>query len=95
LFPFGAYGTDGLLRRALTPVAIGRAAAHHGRGFEFGKVTVIGDTPLDVDCAKAHGCRSLAVATGPYPTETLQAAGADLAVTSLADTGAMLRWILG
>lgn len=95
LFPFGAYGTDGLLRRELTPVAIGRAAAHHGRGFEFGKVTVIGDTPLDVDCAKAHGCRSLAVATGPYPTETLQAAGADLAVASLADTGAMLRWILG
>jgi len=94
-FPFGAFGVDGPSRRHLTPVAIERAAAHHGRRFEPGCVTVIGDTPLDIDCAKAHGCRALAVGTGPYSVERLEAAGADLAVQNLADTGAILRWILG
>ena len=71
-----------------------RAAAHHGRAFDARHVTVIGDTPLDVDCAKAHGCRALAVGTGPYSLEVLRGAGADLAVADLSDTEAMLGWIL-
>ena len=93
-FPFGAFGADGPSRRHLTPVAMSRAAAHHGRAFEARHVTVIGDTPLDVDCAKAHGCRALAVGTGPYSVEVLRGAGADLAVADLSDTEAMLGWIL-
>lgn len=93
-FPFGAFGADGPSRRHLTPVAMSRAAAYHGRSFEPRHVTVIGDTPLDVDCAKAHGCRSLAVGTGPYQVEVLRGAGADLAVADLSDTEAMLGWIL-
>ena len=94
-FPFGAFGTDGPSRRHLTPVAIGRARAHHGRGFDPGRVTIIGDTPHDIDCAKAHGCRAIGVATGPYPVERLQSAGADLAVADLSDTAMLERWILG
>ncbi len=94
-FPFGAFGADGPSRRHLTPVAIARATEHHGRGFHPSRVTIIGDTPLDIDCAQAHGCRALAVATGPYQLDRLEAEGADLAVSDLADTGAMLRWILG
>jgi len=94
-FPFGAFGADGPSRRHLTPIAIERATVHHGRLFEPGFVTVIGDTPLDVDCAKAHGCRSLAVGTGPYSADALRTAGADLAVADLSDHGAALGWILG
>jgi len=93
-FPFGAFGADGPSRRHLTPVAISRASAHHGRAFEARHVTVIGDTPLDIDCAKAHGCRALAVGTGTYAVEVLRVAGADLAVADLSDTEAMLGWIL-
>ena len=93
-FPFGAFGADGASRRHLTPVAIDRAAAHHGRAFEPRHVTIIGDTPLDIDCAKAHGCRAIGVATGPYGTDQLSAAGADLAVADLSDTNALLDWIL-
>jgi phosphoglycolate phosphatase-like HAD superfamily hydrolase len=95
LFPFGAFGTDGSIRRQLTPVALARAAAHHGRPFDYARTVVIGDTPLDVDCAKAHGCRAIGVATGPYSADTLRAAGADLAVDTLADVDGLLRWILG
>jgi len=93
-FPFGAYGADGASRRHLTPVAIARAAAHHGRAFEPTRVTVIGDTPLDIDCAKAHGCRAIGVGTGPYSVEQLRACGADLAVADLSDTDALAGWIL-
>jgi len=93
-FPFGAFGVDGPSRRHLTPVAIARATAHHGRPFAPARVTVIGDTPLDVDCAKAHDCRALAVATGPYGIDTLAGAGADLAVADLSETDAILKWIL-
>jgi phosphoglycolate phosphatase-like HAD superfamily hydrolase len=57
-------------------------------------VVVIGDTPLDVDCAAAHGCRSLAVATGHHPIAELRMAGADLAVEDLSDTEALATWIL-
>ena len=94
LFPFGAFGADGPSRRHLTPVAMARAAAHHGRAFDPARVTIIGDTPLDVDCAKAHGCRAIGVATGPYSSTQLRDAGADLAVENLADTEELLRWIL-
>jgi phosphoglycolate phosphatase-like HAD superfamily hydrolase len=94
-FPFGAFGVDGPSRRHLTPVAIARASAHHGRAFHPAFVTVIGDTPLDVDCAKANDCRSIAVATGPFRVEALAAAGADLAVADLSETDAVLNWILG
>lgn len=94
-FPFGAFGADGPSRRHLTPVAIQRATAHLGRAFDPSRVTIIGDTPHDIDCAKAHGCRALGVGTGPYSTERLLAAGADLAVADLADLAAVRGWILG
>lgn len=93
-FPFGAFGRDGPSRRHLTPVALARAARHHGRDFACARTVVIGDTPLDVDCAQAHGCRALAVATGPFAREALVGAGADLAVDDLADTARLLDWIL-
>ena len=93
-FPFGAFGADGPSRRHLTPVAIGRAAAHHGRPFDAHRVTIIGDTPHDIDCAKAHGCRAIGVGTGPYAPERLEACGADLAVGDLSDVDVVSRWIL-
>lgn len=94
VFPFGAFGSDGASRRHLTPVAMTRAHAHHGRAFAANRVTIIGDTPSDVDCAKAHGCRSIGVATGPFSAETLAQSGADLAINDLSDTEMLLRWIL-
>jgi phosphoglycolate phosphatase-like HAD superfamily hydrolase len=56
---------------------------------------IVGYTPLDVDCARASGCRSLAVATGRSPADELAAAGADRVVADLADRAALARWILG
>jgi phosphoglycolate phosphatase-like HAD superfamily hydrolase len=77
-FAFGAFGDDHLDRRDLVPVA--RAAAM-ARGIQPGAVVVIGDTPLDIDCARAHGAVAVAVATGPYRTDELRRA--DLVVETL------------
>ncbi len=75
-FGFGAFGDDAVDRRDLVPVALERAADVAGRRFAPGEVLIVGDSELDVDCARAAGIRSLAVATGHTPLERLRAAGA-------------------
>jgi phosphoglycolate phosphatase len=77
-FTFGAFGDHHLDRRDLVPVAVKAAEA---QGIVPGRVVVIGDTPLDIDCARAHGAIAVAVATGPY--RTAQLADADLVVDTL------------
>jgi len=77
-FAFGAFGDHHTDRRDLVPVAV-RAAAR--TGCVPGTVVVIGDTPLDIDCAHAHGAIAVAVATGPYRPDQL--ADADLVVETL------------
>ena len=84
-FSFGAFGDDGLDRRELPPKALLRAARHAGREFSPDEVMVIGDTVLDVDCARAAGLRSMAVATGFTPADELAAAGADWVFADLVE----------
>jgi phosphoglycolate phosphatase-like HAD superfamily hydrolase len=94
IFTVGAWGSDGRSRRDLPPVAM---QAHRERlrsEIEPKQVIIIGDTPHDVDCASAHGCRSIGVATGVFTVEALQASGADLAVKDLSDTAAIMGWML-
>ena len=84
-FKFGAYGhqTD---RREDLP-ALARALAREKVGREFGQkqMIIIGDTPRDIACARAGGCRVLAVATGGSSYEVLEAAKPDLLVRTLED----------
>ena len=82
-FPFGAYGCDHADRNRLGPIALERAAAHTGRTFTAAETWVIGDTPKDIACAHAIGARCLAVATGQFSAEALEAHGADQVVRSL------------
>ena len=49
---------------------------------------VIGDTPLDIACAHADGVRCIAVTTGPYRADDLQAA--DEVVGSARELAALL-----
>jgi len=72
-FAFGAFGDDHADRRALVPMAV-EAAAEAGLGrFTPDRIVVIGDTPLDVDCAHAYGAHAMAVATGIFSYEDLAA----------------------
>jgi phosphoglycolate phosphatase len=92
-FGFGAFGDDHVDRRALVPVALDRAKRAGYATPPPDWVVVIGDTPLDVDCAKAHGARAVAVATGPFDRAALAAAGADLVVDTFGDAAALTRWL--
>jgi len=80
-------------RDHLPGVGLERYRARFGRGIDPRRVTVIGDTPHDVSCARAHGCRSLAVATGSFTMQQLEEAGADAVVPSLERTHELVHWL--
>jgi phosphoglycolate phosphatase-like HAD superfamily hydrolase len=50
---------------------------------DSGEVLVIGDTPRDIECAKAINARSLAVATGKYSAAQLRQESPTWAVETL------------
>lgn len=77
-FPVGAYGSDHADRRRLPSLAARRAHALMGYAFRPEEVVVIGDTPLDIECARAFGATAVAVATGNYPRAQLLADQPDL-----------------
>lgn len=83
-FPFGSFADDGLDRRELPPVALERARRHTGRSLAASDAVIVGDSPLDIDCALAHGIACLAVATGWTDREALAAEGATWVVDDLA-----------
>jgi phosphoglycolate phosphatase len=57
------------------------------------RVWVIGDTPLDVQCARCIGARVAAVATGWHSADELAAAQPDLLLRDLSDPRPLLeRW---
>jgi len=91
----GAYGSDHHRRAELAPLAASRAQRRYGRPFVGADVVVIGDTPNDIDCGRAAGARTIAVATGPFSVEVLRAHRADVVLPSLADTDAAIAAILG
>jgi phosphoglycolate phosphatase len=81
-------------RDQLPGVALTRYSTHLGAASVTGEqAVVIGDTIHDVACARAHGCRSIAVATGTYSTDQLRQAGADLVLDTLEDTDLVLGWL--
>lgn len=81
-------------RDHLPEVALKRFGELKHRAVNPTQVTIIGDTPHDIACAQAHGCRSLGVATGSYAREELAQAGADLALTDLSDAAEVVHWLM-
>jgi len=57
-------------------------------------VVVIGDTPLDVQCATVAGARSVAVATGSYEVAVLRETGAHAVLSDLSDTNTVVDVLL-
>lgn len=93
-FAWGAFGDAVEDRNALLPIALDLARAR-GLTFSPDRIFIVGDTPLDVACARAGGVRAVAVATGGFEARVLAAAGADVVFEDLGDTGAVLGWLWG
>lgn len=89
-FACGAYGDDAPGRDDLVPVAVGRARRAGIDVASASQAVVIGDTPLDVQCAAVAGARSVGVATGSFTEEELRRAGADAVLPDLTDPNRFL-----
>lgn len=89
----GAFGSDHEDRDRLLPVALEKFS-RRGLSFSPGDCIVVGDTPLDVQCARIHGARCLAVATGPYTKEQLLNTDADIVFDTLEDIDRCMKFIM-
>lgn len=83
-FVVGAFGSEALDRNRLTPMALERATLHLGRAVNPANVLVVGDTPMDVACARAIGAVAVGVCTGSG-REIMQAAQPDYLLDDLTD----------
>lgn len=90
-FRIGAYGSDNEDRKALVPVAQLRARQYCVTYIAPERTFVIGDTPRDIACARAHDVQAVAVATGNYSLDDLQAHQPDLCFADLSDQQAVLE----
>lgn len=93
LFAIGGFADDHEDRDQIAAAALARGRAILGKKLEPSEVVVIGDTPLDIRCARAIGAKALAVATGGATFEELQRHGPDWLVKDLRelDPGSVLR----
>jgi phosphoglycolate phosphatase-like HAD superfamily hydrolase len=90
-FGFGGFGDDHFDRDDVAREALA-AVRRHGNGRASpDRIWVIGDTPLDVRCARAIGAQAVAVATGWHPAEELAACEPDLLFSDLSDAGPLLE----
>ena len=94
-FAFGAFADDHVDRNKLGPVAHSRAVEKHDISFESHDVYVLGDTPRDIDCARAAGFVAVAIATGSYGKDELAAHKPDFLFEDLSDTQGVIRALLG
>lgn len=90
----GAFGEDGARRKDLVDVALDRCAAA-GRLFSREEAWVVGDSPRDVEAARAGGVHCAAVATGHTPASLLRRSEPDLCLGSLREGEALLQAIEG
>ncbi|MFN7020886.1 MAG: HAD family hydrolase [Phycisphaerales bacterium] len=81
-------------RDHLPAVAIRRMRDRMGIELPAERVTIVGDTPHDVRCAKVNGCRSVGVATGKYSMDQLRQCGADIVLPDLSDVGRVTEILL-
>jgi phosphoglycolate phosphatase len=82
-FRTGGFGDDHEDRNQIAAIARDRAQRFWPHGLRGEEILVIGDTPRDIECARAIGARVLAVATGKFSVEELRRDQPDWAVHTL------------
>lgn len=92
----GAFGEDSHDRRDLPALARERLSRHLRLDLRPSQLIVVGDTPNDINCARHHGARAVAVATGrTYSAADLSAHNPDALLPDLTDTELVLRTLAG
>jgi phosphoglycolate phosphatase len=94
-FEFGAFADDHHDRNELGKFARARALDRHGIEFPPEKIYVIGDTPRDIECGRAIGAKTVAIATGYSPLEELAQHKPDFLFQDFSDTARVVECLLG
>jgi phosphoglycolate phosphatase-like HAD superfamily hydrolase len=89
-FAFGGFGDHHFDRDDVAREALEVAQRHCNGSVCLDRIWVIGDTPLDVRCARCIGARVVAVGTGWHPLADLAAAAPDLLLTDFSDPAPFL-----
>lgn len=84
-FAFGAFSDGQRQRRDLPPIALKRASETTGDRFEPAETLIVGDSVLDVECARQNGMQCLAVATGYTSARELESADPDWVIGDLGE----------
>ena len=82
-FRFGGFSDRFSIRAAMVADAAAKARELHAKGAQA-SVCVVGDTPRDIEAARANDLPVIAVATGSYDFEELAALKPDVCASSLA-----------
>ena len=89
-FPFGGYGDHHFDRDDVAREALVEVKRQLNGAADPGRIWVVGDTPLDVRCARAIGARAAAVATGWHGREELADHRPDMLLDDLSDPAELL-----
>src|SRR5207245_4378321 len=89
-FAFGGFGDDHLTREDVAREALAAVRGHLKDHVQSEQIWVVGDTPLDVRCARSIGARAVAVATGWHSIDVLAAEQPDLLLADLSDPSELL-----
>ena len=89
-FEFGAFADDSHDRNQLGPFARRARAKNAEWNFQAENIFVLGDTVHDIDCGRAIGAKTVAIATGNSTREELAAHGPDFLFDDLSDVAGVI-----
>lgn len=92
-FKTGAFADDSPIRNDLPNIAIARAEKLSGQSISKERVFVIGDTPLDIQCARPSGVKTVSVATGMHTMDQLTVEKPDFCFNDFGDNEEFIQMI--
>lgn len=90
-FIFGAFGSMAFKRVDLIEIARQEASKILGKDISTHQLVIVGDSPLDIACARGGGIKVIAVGAGHHKIDELM--HADLAVESLLEKDKVLKFL--
>ena len=92
-FKIGSYGSDSEERDHLPRILLNRIPNNNGAVADPKRLVIIGDTPLDIKCARHAGSVAIAVATGIFSSDQLRPHSPDLLLEDLSDPQPFLNFL--
>ena len=89
-----SFGDKHSTRLELLQNSISMLKAHYGTPVPAANIVLVGDTPLDIECAKQAGCAVIAVTTGNYTHDQLASLQPDVICDRLPEAKDFLSTVM-